>query len=233
MFSTSSKRCTLYFSSERSESRSVAEFSIPAAYGGLHSNNIIVMLSPKLFSRLKKEYDTYEAARRELIGVSNNALSKAKQAIFALHRDDEKEAARLLREVEFTFSELEKRFKKIEGLRWEGAYRAALEEYVEAKLFFEFMHAGKVVEIKTVPLDADSYFAGLSDLTGELTRKCVQRATEGRTKEVEKLVEAVRAIVGELIKFDLTGYLRTKYDQAKQNLRRIEDVLYEVKMRKL
>lgn len=186
-----------------------------------------------LLKHLKKEFDTYAQARRDLIEIANRALSKAKQAIFALHRDDEKSAAALLSEVENTFRGLEKVFKNVDGLRWEGAYRAALEEYAEAKLFYEFMASGKVMEIKTVPLDADTYFAGLSDLTGELTRKVVQRATQGRTKEVEKLAEVVRAIVGELIKFDLTGYLRTKYDQAKQNLRRVEEVLYDIKMRRL
>lgn len=194
------------------------------------------MLNKKLLQHLKGEYDTYEQARRELIGVSNAALSKAKQAIFALHRDDEREATRLLREVESTFRGLEKVFKKIDGLRWEGAYRAALEEYVEAKLFFEFLHSGRQGlrlsgGLASVRIDADTYLAGLSDLTGEIARKCVQRATQGRVKEVEQLAEAVRAIVGELIKFDLTGYLRTKYDQAKQNLRRVEEVLYDIKMR--
>lgn len=191
------------------------------------------MLSKKLFEHLKKEYSTYEAARRDLIGVSNSVLSKAKQAIFALHRDDEKEAARLLQEVERTFAELEKQFQKIEGLRWEGAYRAALEEYVEAKLFHEFIKGGKVAEIKTVPIDADAYLAGLSDFTGELTRKAVQRATQGHMEDVERLAEVVREVIEQLIKFDLTGYLRTKYDQAKQNLRRIEEVLYDVKIRRL
>lgn len=192
-------------------------------------------MNTQLFQRLKKEYDAYETARRELIGVSNTALSKAKQAIFALHRDDEKEAARLLREVEHTFAGLQKVFKKVDGLRFEGAYRAALEEYVEAKLFFEYMgrsnlrYAGDWISQHR--LDADTFLAGLSDLTGELTRKCVQRATQGHMKEVEKLAKAVRAIVGELIKFDLTGYLRTKYDQAKQNLRRVEEVLYDIKIR--
>ena len=186
------------------------------------------MLNEKLFIRLKKEYDAYALARRELIGVSNVALSKAKQAIFALHRDDEKGAAALLAEVEKTFAALEKQFAKNDGLRWEGAYRAALEEYVEAKLFFDFMTHGAVAEIKTVRLDADAYLGGLSDFTGELTRKAVQRATQGRTKDVEQLAETVRQVVEQLIKFDLTGYLRTKYDQAKQNLRRVEEVLYDI-----
>ncbi len=191
----------------------------------------INMLNEKLFARLKKEYDAYALARRELIGVANIALSKAKQAIFALHRDDEKGSGALLGEVEKTFDALEKQFAKNDGLRWEGAYRAALEEYVEAKLFFDFMTRGAVAEIKTVRLDADAYLAGLSDFTGELTRKAVQRATQGKTQEVEKLAEVVREVVEQLIKFDLTGYLRTKYDQAKQNLKRVEEVLYDIKMR--
>lgn len=193
----------------------------------------IAMLNQKLFERLKKEYDAYALARRELIGVSNTALSKAKQAIFALHRDDEKGAAQLLAEVEKTFSELEKQFAKNDGLRWEGAYRAALEEYVEAKLFLEFMKTGRVAEIKTVSVYADSYLAGLSDFTGELTRKAVQRATQGKTEDVEQLAQVVRDVLEQLIKFDLTGYLRTKYDQAKQNLKRVEEVLYDIKIRKI
>ncbi len=189
------------------------------------------MLNQKLFDRLKKEYDTYEARRRELIGISNTTLSKAKQAIFALHRDDMNGADALLKEVEHTFANLEKQFKQLPELRYEGAYRAALEEYVEAKLFYEFMKTGKVAEIKAVLVDADGYLAGLSDFTGELTRKAVQRATQGRVDEVEKLAEVVREVVEQLIKFDLTGYLRTKYDQAKGNLKRVEEVLYDIKMR--
>ena len=148
-----------------------------------------------------------------------------------MHRDDEKGAEQLLTEVEETFFGLEKQFSKNDGLRWEGAYRAALEEYVEGKLFYEWMRIGKVVELKGMQIDADTYLAGLSDFTGELTRKAVQRATQGKTQEVEKLAEVVRDVVEQLIKFDLTGYLRTKYDQAKQNLRRVEEVLYDIKMR--
>ena len=198
------------------------------------------MLNEKLFARLKKEYDTYEAKRRELIGVSNTTLSKAKQAIFALHRDDLSGSEALLKEVESTFQNLEKQFKVLPELRYEGAYRAAVEEYVEAKLFYEFLHGdGRAPRTvlydfkgqSLVQIDADTYLAGLSDFTGELTRKAVQRATQGRMQEVEKLADTVRDVVEQLIKFDLTGYLRTKYDQAKQNLRRVEEVLYDIKMR--
>jgi predicted translin family RNA/ssDNA-binding protein len=189
------------------------------------------MINPKLFQSLKKDFDFYGEERRKLIGVSNEALMKAKQAIFAFHRDDLKGGNILLNEVEAIFRDLEKKFKQEAELRYEGAYRAALEEYVEAKFFGRFLEDGKIDFIKGAEIDSDSYLGGLCDFTGELVRKAVLAATDKKFKKVEEFVAGVRDVIGELIKINLTGYLRTKYDQAKQNLRRAEEVLYDVKMR--
>jgi len=189
------------------------------------------MLNQKLFDQLKKDYDFYDQERRKLIGLSNDALMKAKQAIFAFHRDDMNGGNTLLADVEAIFSELEKKFKKEEELRYEGSYRAALEEYVEAKFFGGFLEGKRIDFIKGVQIDADSYLAGLSDFTGELLRKAVLSATDKKFKKVEELASGIREVIGELLKFNLTSYLRTKYDQAKHNLRRVEEILYDVKMR--
>lgn len=189
------------------------------------------MLNQKLFQELKKDYDFYDQERRKLIGLSNDALMKAKQAIFSFHRDDMKEGNSLLAEVEKIFAELEKKFKQEEELRYEGSYRAALEEYVEAKFFGGFLEGKKIDFIKGVQIDADSYLAGLCDFTGELLRKAVLAATDKKFKRVEELAAGIREVIGELLKFNLTSYLRTKYDQAKHNLRRVEEILYDVKMR--
>jgi len=189
------------------------------------------MINQKLFQQLKKDFEFYGEERRKLIGVSNEALMRAKQAIFAFHRDDLKGGNALLAEVEAIFQDLEKKFKQEPELRYEGAYHAALEEYVEAKFFGRFLEDGKIDFIKGMEIDADSYLGGLCDFTGELVRKAVLAATDKKFKKVEEFVAGVRDVIGELIKMNLTGYLRTKYDQAKQNLRRAEEVLYDVKMR--
>ena len=189
------------------------------------------MINQKLFQQLKKDFEFYGEERRKLIGVSNEALMRAKQAIFAFHRDDLKGGNALLAEVEKIFLDLEKKFKPEPELRYEGAYRAALEEYVEAKFFGRFLEDGKIDFIKGVEIDADTYLGGICDFTGELVRKAVLAATEKKFKKVEEFVAGVRDVIGELIKMNLTGYLRTKYDQAKQNLRRAEEILYDVKMR--
>lgn len=189
------------------------------------------MLNPKLFQQIKKDFVFYSEERRGVIVKSSEALMKSKQAIFAFHRDDQGGGESLLKEVEIIFSELEKKFKKEEELRNEGSYQAALEEYVEAKFFGRVLKGEKIDFIKEVFVDTDSYLAGLCDLTGELTRKAVLFATERKFNEVERMAKGVRLVMAELIKLNLTGYLRTKYDQAKHNLRRVEEVLYDVKMR--
>lgn len=190
------------------------------------------MLNQKFFKKLEDEYSLYATERGQLIGESNNALGMAKQAIFAMHRDDLAGAKKLLGEIEGIFKNLEKRFKKDEDLRGEGSYRAAIEEYVEAKLFFKFLIENKIDEIKEVKVDLDSFLGGLCDVTGEIVRKAVAAATKGKFDDVKKYKEAVETIMQELIKMNLTGYLRTKYDQARNNMRKIEEMMYDISIRK-
>jgi predicted translin family RNA/ssDNA-binding protein len=191
------------------------------------------MLNQKFFQELKKQHDLYREERQDIIFKSGEAIHKAKQAIFAFHRDDMKGGNELIAEVEAIFNDLEKNFKKDDSLRAEGSYRAAIEEYIEAKFFGRVLQGEKIDAISEVPkIDYESYIGGICDLTGEIVRKAVLRVTEGKAEEAGKLGDALREIMTELIKFDLTSYLRTKYDQAKNNLRRMEEILYDINIRK-
>ena len=64
-----------------------------------------------------------------------------------------------------------------------------------------------------------------------MQRRQVRLATEGKTAEVRSIKESMEAVVAELLDMDLGGYLRNKFDQAKNNLRRAEEVLYELSIR--
>jgi predicted translin family RNA/ssDNA-binding protein len=181
---------------------------------------------------MKEDYSFFNQSRREIIGRSNDALHKSKIAIFTMHRGQIKDGGDLLKEVEATLSNLEPVFKKSPGLRYEGSYKAALEEYVEAKMFYKLASGQSISPIKEVKVDFDSYLAGLCDTTGELVRLATKEATNDRIEEVIKIKDTITEIMGELIEFNLTAYLRTKYDQAKGNLRRIEQMVYEIKLRR-
>jgi Translin family. len=75
------------------------------------------------------------------------------------------------------------------------------------------------------------YLAALR-LTGEMVRLATNEAAAGNTGRVEELKGQVNEIMESLVEFDFTGYLRTKYDQAKGSLKKIEQINYEVKIRK-
>ncbi|MBN1384242.1 MAG: hypothetical protein JW983_05090 [Elusimicrobia bacterium] len=184
------------------------------------------MINKKFFQKLKKDYRKTVDERKQIIGISNDALHNAKRIIFILHRAGTNEANKKLLEIEKIFRELEKKFG-YDRISEEGSYRAAVEEYVEAKMFYLVMINRKIDKIQGINLDFVSYLAGLCDLTGELVRKAVNEASAGNFNEVTKMKKIINEIMAELIEFDMTGYLRTKYDQAKNNLRKIEQIDYD------
>jgi predicted translin family RNA/ssDNA-binding protein len=189
------------------------------------------MINPKFIQQLKKEYSEHEVERRKIIGLSGTALHDAKRIIFSLHRGDVKKAEELLESVEKVLAAAEKEFGA-HRLNKEGSYRAATEEYVEAKMFFRVFRNEKIEAINNLIIDAEVYLGGLSDLTGELVRRAINLASEGKFEETEKMKKIINEVMAEMVEFDMTGYLRTKYDQAKGNLRKIEQVCYEIKIRK-
>ncbi len=190
------------------------------------------MLDKKFFPKIKKEYDSYDIGRRIIIRHSNDILKFAKQAIFALHRENLKEADETLKEAEKLFKYLQTKIDEEDGLKYEGAYLAAVEEFIEAKLFEQYIKTGKVGEIKGYKFEAESYLGGICDFTGEVVRRGVFLATKRRYKEVEKCWAIIDAVIHELIQFNLIGSIRPKYDQAKNNLRKIEEIMYDLEIKK-
>jgi translin len=189
------------------------------------------MKTPAVFSKLKKRHSTREKERRDLIGRSNEALSRSKRAIFALHRDDVKGSEQMIKDAVQIFKTIETKFKRFPDLKYEGAYKAALEEYAEAALFYSYMTTRKLGAIDERAMEPGIYLGGLSDTTGEIVRYAMKRVTQGDTKAVHEAREVVAMVIEFLLDMDLTGYLRTKFDQAKKNYRRLEEMVYDLSLR--
>lgn len=190
------------------------------------------MINDKLFDHLREKHDDFVKSRRMLIKETSDILSASKQAIFAFHRDDKKDGDRLLKEAHEGLKSIDERFvKENPSLLLEGSLKAAQEEYMEAR-FFSLVLKNKTLDlVNDVEIHFESYFGGLCDLTGELVRKSINLASAGKTKEVTRLRKIIEEIIKELIKFNLVGQLRVKYDQARNNLRKIEEICYDIKIR--
>ncbi len=191
-----------------------------------------VSVDKKLFSQLKASQLAYATKRREVIKQSGDAQHHAKRAIFALQRGDAKEAGERLDSARKIFTQLEKQYQKEPGLFTEGSYQAGLEEFVEADLFRQFVETRKIGAVRGLKVSNDIYVAGLCDVPGELQRYAIKAATARDYQLTTDCALAATQILNELVEFNLTSYLRTKFDQAKQSLHRLEQVVYETSLRK-
>jgi len=190
----------------------------------------INMINQKFLNQLKADYRDHESERRQIGAAANNLLFAAKKIIFALQRKEFAVAEKKLAETKKTFQDLEKRFD-LERLNREGSYRAAAEEYLEAQIFLAAAKGKTIVAESGLNLDYESYLGGLCDLIGELVRYATNQAAAGQFSVVNKIKEQAETIMAQLVDFDLTGYLRTKYDQARGHLRKLEQMAYEIRLR--
>ena len=188
------------------------------------------MIDKNLLEQLRKDYQANESQRRQIISASNAILFEAKKTIFALQRDDFKTAAAKLEENEKNLKNLAGRFGQ-ERLNKEGAYKAAVEEYLEGKTFYAAIKNKKIEAVPGIKLDYEGYLGGICDLIGELVRYATNQAAKGKFAAVAKIKKDAEDIMAQLMDFDMTGYLRTKYDQARGHLRKLEQMAYEIKLR--
>ncbi len=189
------------------------------------------MLKKNYVEKLKKNLHDYAMIRRDVMKSSDDALHHAKRVIFDLHRGDVREAQEKLKLVESIMKDLMKRHKKNPEIQDEGVFSAALEEYVEAFLFFQFIKGEEMGEIKALDISGEIYLAGLCDVPGELFRYAIRAATNHDIATVKRCSLVAEEIIGELMEFNLTKYLRNKFDQAKQAVHKLEVVVYETSLR--
>jgi translin len=191
------------------------------------------MLNQKFWKKITKNYSDYQKGRTQIIGQSNLALNNAKKAIFALHRDNIEDSQTKLEQSKKILLNLEKKFGSNSKFRGEGSWKAAFEEFAEAALYFEYRKSGKVGKIEGIKLEFDEYLGGLADLTGELVRWAVLLINNGDYSKMHEIKNTVSEIVQILLDANLTGHLRQKFDQAKKSQQRIEQMIYDLKIREL
>lgn len=182
------------------------------------------------FEMLRKELQDYDEEREKLIKKSRDVLKLSKQIIYALHREEISEATKLVQAIERERKQLEAIAKHNHKMVYEGSYKIAIQEYVEAILYYNFLKDGKIAEIKGVI--AEHFILGLADLPGELNRKAVYLAGKGEVEKVVKIKDAVDWIYGELLKFDFRdNEIRRKVDAVKYELRKLEDLVLDLKLK--
>jgi predicted translin family RNA/ssDNA-binding protein len=189
------------------------------------------MFSTNLFQKLISTYQAYSIRRVNVIKDSSDILRASKQAIFALHINNEEEAENLLKDAREKIHGLSKEYE-ISDLKREGSFLAAIEEYMEAGFFMSFIKGEEIDFLKDFSEEFyEQYIGGICDFTGELVRKAINSVSENKTDFVYTAKKETEEVVGELIKFNITGKIRSKYDDARRNLMRLENMIYDLSIR--
>ena len=191
----------------------------------------------KLFTDIARELSAYEDRRDKVIRVSRDHLREAKRIIFLCHEGKINEANSRLKTLTGALKKDGQIFSKsLKGSKdrfmvtHEGSWAAALEEYAESFFLVNVLLKKKLVE-PVIRIPGDILIGGLADMTGELARLSVMSGAARDLKAVAAYKKIVAEVIAFMVPLYVTGSNRQKVDQAKKNLKRIEEIVYEVTIR--
>ncbi|MEM2131044.1 MAG: hypothetical protein QXR96_00840 [Candidatus Woesearchaeota archaeon] len=190
-----------------------------------------ITIEKESFENLRMEIEKIDSAREEIIIKSRPIIKESKQAIYLLHKNNLNEAKKSLELANKGLLELKNLIKENPGVDI-GSYNNALQEYTEAITYYYFISESRLIKNNEINVDAENYLLGLCDLTGELARRAVFSVVDEHYEEVKKIYEFVLFIHNEFLDFELrNGEIRRKSDSIKWNLKKIEEILYDLKIR--
>lgn len=186
-------------------------------------------LDDKELGRIEKHLTQYDKLRDDVISKSREIIKQSKMVINSVHRGETpgKEIERLKK----LKGDMDNIVKKSSGLENEGSAKVAYQEFVEACLITRFMQ-GKSLALSGLDVDDEPFLLGLCDLTGELGRLAVRKATAKEYEEVKRAHDCIEEVHSFFLRLDLrNSELRKKSDQVKWNLKKTEEILYDISLR--
>ncbi|MCB9358725.1 hypothetical protein H6503_02245 [Candidatus Woesearchaeota archaeon] len=185
------------------------------------------MISKKKFDEMKKELEKLDSERENTIELSRKIIKESKLIIYALQRDKADEASKHVKSIKEMMKKLP------ESAVDTNMATVARQEFVEAMTFYHFVKDDKIVDKDELHVCSYDYLLGICDLTGELMRKAVNFVIKDKIDGAEKIRDTVDDIYHEFLKLNLrNGELRKKADQIKWNLEKLENMMYDLKIKR-
>lgn len=181
---------------------------------------------------IKGRLDAYDKLREGVIKDSRDVQKLSKQAIFSIHRGNLKGAAGQLDEALEKAKVIMQVVSQHPSLR-NGAFSNSLEEYGEGAITLEWARNQQVMTKEEVGggiVNTHEYVGALSDFTGEIGRMAVASASKRDLDSVRKVQQADVAVSQNLMQINTGGRFTKKVDAVSTNLRKVEDIVYDLSM---
>jgi translin len=186
----------------------------------------------KEFEKIHSEFVDKENLREILIKKSRKIVNLSKQIIYSLHREEYSNATKLVRDIKNEMKGIKNIAERL-PLDSSGSYKIAAQEYVEALSFYYLIKTKKIRGHKYLGVESEFYLLGLCDLVGELNRAAVNSVIRGKFEMAGFYKQSVEELYGIFLKFDFrNSELRKKFDGMKYELKKLENLMLELKLRK-
>lgn len=188
----------------------------------------MIQIDKDELEKISRNYEKYDSLRENVIILSRAVLKESKRLLFAMHRG--KDCG--LNALEEARLNLDSVIQDDISLSKEGSYIVAMQEYVEAKAYYYIINEKKLLKVSDFDVSDEIYLLGICDLCGELTRHAVVSSINKNYEIVEELREFVSNIFECLLLFNpRNGNLRKKIDAVKWELKKMEDLIFELSLR--
>ncbi|RDX53303.1 Translin [Lentinus brumalis] len=206
--------------------------------------NSILDAELEIREKIKEQVTEFDKKTRTLTGILNRIHSTRSEQMPALL-----ESARpVLESCRETTTALADIIPADQFWKWKEMWQNSLRNAVFAALLVEYLHSGGLLTLPAVAetlgiksewqgrlaLPAEDYLHGVISVVNELSRLAVNAVTLGDFEQPIKISLFVKDLFAGFSMLNLKNdTLRRRYDSLKYDIKKIEEVVYDVSLRKL
>jgi translin len=168
---------------------------------------------------IRAQFDARTAARDQALTQARALTRFCSQAIRAVHRDEDDAMQDQLNEAHKMADSLRAAVSGFPDLYYAGYTQDALKEFVEANITCALIKNQPLIGPKELGVEYNTYLNGLSEVVGELRRRCLDILRHGYSTEAERLLTQMDDIYAVLVTIDypdaITNGLRRQTDIAR------------------
>lgn len=172
-----------------------------------------------LASEIEKRLLIKDEIRESLLKLSRQTIKFAGQSIEGFHRNNWEEAEKKLDQAKNTLNKINNFLKEDQTAHNIGIVGVAMQEYVEARLFYEVISDKGLSEVSDLEVTDQAYLLGIADLIGELRRYSLEQLVEGNVDKAKHYYNLMKELYGTFLQIDygknLVSDLRRKKDTAR------------------
>ncbi len=190
------------------------------------------MISRNDFDKIQKDYEKLSKLKEDVVIKGRTILKLSKEIIYLVNKGSIDEAEKKYKEIRKEYENLKKLVNKDISLYSVGMFKVASQEYVEAASYLFFIKNRKLLTTEETGVGFEYYLLGVCDLTGELVRRAINLAIRGEYNDSVQIKDFVSDLYEEMLKINImNGELRKKFDSIKYDLKKLEDLVLELKLK--